>query len=76
MTHWEESIVLFTVWTIPTIAVSIWNIGVVVTKPTVNTDWKFVPVKKQNKILNCISVSAHQYDTGQIHISFKLMAKV
>jgi len=46
MTHWEESIVLFTVWTIPTIAVSIWNIGVVVTKPAVNTDWKFVPVKK------------------------------
>jgi len=46
MTHWKKSVVLFTVWTIPTIAVSIRNIGVVVTKPTVNTDWKFVPVEK------------------------------
>jgi hypothetical protein len=33
-------------WAIPTIAVSIWNIGVVVAKPAVNTDRKFVPVKK------------------------------
>jgi len=38
-----QSIVLFTVWTIPTTAVSIWNTGIVVTKPRVNTDWKFFP---------------------------------
>lgn len=76
ITHWEESIVLLTVWTIPTIAASIWNIGVGVTKPAVNTYWKFVPAEKHNKILNCTSVSAHKYKIGHLHISFKLMAMV
>jgi hypothetical protein len=46
------------VWAIPTIAVSIWDICVVVAKPTVNTDWKFVPVKKYNKMVKLIIISA------------------
>jgi hypothetical protein len=61
ITHCEESIVLLTIWAIPTIAVSIWNIGIGVTKPTVNTYWKFVPVEKYNKLLNCTSISAHKH---------------
>jgi hypothetical protein len=39
-------------WAIPAIAVSIWNIGVVVAKPAVNTNWKFVPTKKEYKLVN------------------------
>jgi hypothetical protein len=46
ITHWKKSIVLLTVWAIPAIAVSIWNICVVVAKPAINTDRKFVPVNK------------------------------
>jgi hypothetical protein len=46
ITHWEKSIVLLTVRAIPAIMICIWNVGVVVTKPAVNTDWKFIPVQK------------------------------
>jgi hypothetical protein len=46
ITHWKKSIVLLTMWAIPAIAVSIWNISVVVAKPAINMDRKFVPVNK------------------------------
>jgi hypothetical protein len=35
-------------WAIPAIALSIWDIGVVVAKPAVHTDRKFVPANKNN----------------------------
>jgi hypothetical protein len=37
---------LFTTGAIPTIAVSVRNVGALVAKPTVDTDWKSVPVEK------------------------------
>jgi hypothetical protein len=46
ITHWKKSVVLLTMWAIPAISVPIRNIGVVVAKPAVNTDRKFVPMKK------------------------------
>lgn len=39
-THSSKTIVLFTVWTIPTIPVAIWNSDVMITKPAVDFDWK------------------------------------
>jgi hypothetical protein len=46
ITHWKKSVVLLTMWAIPGILVPIWNIGVAVAKPAVNTDRKFVPMQK------------------------------
>jgi hypothetical protein len=63
MTHREKSIVLLTIWAIPAIAVSIWNITVVVAKPAVHTDRKFVPVNKNNiKWSNRIIESVNKYN--------------
>jgi hypothetical protein len=51
LTNREKSIVLFTVGAIPTIAISIWNVGVIVAEPAVNTNWKSAPKEKINKML-------------------------
>jgi hypothetical protein len=46
ITHGKKSIILLTMWAIPAVAACVRDICVLVAKPAVNMDRKYVPAKK------------------------------